>query len=96
MCLLDEPIFYGRIHLTRVHSTTKALGSQYLFGGVTLETTSVSMTDTNGVTLNIDKALSDSSVGTWSNSGKIWANSYQGQDYYSEEYSVGLQTTFTN
>ena len=94
------------------HSTTKALGSQYLFGGVTLENTSVTMTDDDTLnfgkslsdsqslsdtnTLNIGKSLADTSVGTWTNTGKIWKNSYQAQDYYSEEYSVGLQTTFTN
>ena len=96
------------------HSTTKALGSQYLFGGVTLENTSVTMTDSltpieftksltdtptmsDSATLNIQlDSLADTDVGTWSNSGEVWMNSYQGQDYYSEEYSVGLQTTFTN
>jgi hypothetical protein len=95
-----------------VHSTTKALGSQFLFGGVTLESTSVTMTDdetfsfgkslsdsqslSDTNSLNIGKSLADTSVGTWTNTGKVWKNSYQAQDYYSEEYSVGLQTTFTN
>ena len=96
------------------HSTTKALGSQYLFGGVTLENTSVTMTDSltpieftksltdtptmsDSATLNIQlDSLADTDVGTWSNSGEVWMNSYQGQDYYSEEYSEGFQTAFTN
>jgi len=44
----------------------------------------------------VSKYLEDTDVGTWSNAGKVWMNSYQEQDYYSEEYSVGLQQSFTN
>jgi hypothetical protein len=48
------------------------------------------------LTQEVAKYLEDTSVGTLTNAGKVWMNSYQGQDYYSEEYSVGLQQSFTN
>jgi hypothetical protein len=41
------------------------------------------------------KYLQDTSIGTFTEAGKVWKNSYQAQDYYSQEYSVGLQQTFT-
>jgi hypothetical protein len=44
----------------------------------------------------VAKYLEDTSVGTLTNEGKVWMNSYQGQDYYSSDYSVGLQQSFTN
>ena len=47
-------------------------------------------------TQEVTKYVEDTSVGTFTNAGKVWMNSYQGQDYYSEEYSVGLQQSFTN
>lgn len=42
-----------------------------------------------------DKYLETLTVGTLTETGKVWMNSYQAQDYYSEEYSVGLEQTFT-
>ena len=41
------------------------------------------------------KYLEDTDIGTLTEAGKVWMNSYQGQDYYSQEYSVGLEQTFT-
>jgi len=41
------------------------------------------------------KYVEDTSIGTFTEAGKVWMNSYQAQDYYSEEYSVGLEETFT-
>jgi len=42
-----------------------------------------------------NKYLETLTVGTLTEAGKVWMNSYQAQDYYSEEYSVGLEQTFT-
>jgi hypothetical protein len=42
------------------------------------------------------KYLEDTDIGTLTEAGKVWLNSYQAQDYYSEEYSVGLEETFTS
>jgi hypothetical protein len=44
---------------------------------------------------NTTKYVEDTSIGTFTEAGKVWKNSYQAQDYYSQEYSVGLQQTFT-
>jgi len=44
---------------------------------------------------DVTKYLQDTSIGTLTEAGKVWMNSYQAQDYYSQEYSVGLQQTFT-
>ena len=41
------------------------------------------------------KYLEDTDIGTLTEAGKVWMNSYQEQDYYSQEYSVGLEQTFT-
>lgn len=41
------------------------------------------------------KYLQTTTVGTLTESGQVWMNSYQGQDYYSQDYSVGLSATFT-
>lgn len=41
------------------------------------------------------KYLEDTDIGTLTEAGKVWMNSYQAQDYYSQEYSVGLEQTFT-
>jgi hypothetical protein len=41
------------------------------------------------------KYLEDTDIGTFTEAGKVWLNSYQAQDYYLEEYSVGLEETFT-
>ena len=45
---------------------------------------------------SVAKYVEDTDVGTFTNEGKVWMNSYQGQDYYSSDYSVGLQQSFTN
>ena len=45
---------------------------------------------------SITKYVEDTSIGTLAEEGKVWLNSYQAQDYYSEEYSVGLEETFTS
>ena len=45
---------------------------------------------------SVAKYVEDTSIGTFSNAGKVWMNSYQGQDYYSSDYSVGLEQSFTN
>jgi hypothetical protein len=45
---------------------------------------------------SVAKYVEDTDVGTLTNEGKVWKNSYQGQDYYSQEYSVGLEQTTTN
>jgi hypothetical protein len=42
------------------------------------------------------KYVEDTSIGTLAEAGKVWKNSYQAQDYYSQEYSVGLEQTFTS
>ena len=44
---------------------------------------------------NTTKYLEDTDIGTLTEAGQVWLNSYQAQDYYSEEYSVGLEETFT-
>jgi hypothetical protein len=44
---------------------------------------------------NVAKYVEDTSIGTLTEAGKVWKNSYQAQDYYSETYSVGLEQTFT-
>jgi hypothetical protein len=44
---------------------------------------------------NTTKYLEDTDIGTFTEDGKVWMNSYQAQDYYSQEYSVGLEETFT-
>jgi hypothetical protein len=44
---------------------------------------------------NTTKYLEDTDIGTFTEEGKVWMNSYQAQDYYSQEYSVGLEETFT-
>jgi hypothetical protein len=41
------------------------------------------------------KYLQDTDIGTLTEAGQVWLNSYQAQDYYSQEYSVGLEETFT-
>jgi hypothetical protein len=41
------------------------------------------------------KYLEDTDIGTFTEAGQVWLNSYQAQDYYSQEYSVGLEETFT-
>jgi hypothetical protein len=48
------------------------------------------------LTQSVAKYLEDTSIGTLTNEGKVWKNSYQGQDYYSSDYSVGLEQTTTN
>ena len=45
---------------------------------------------------SVAKYVEDTSIGTLAEEGKVWMNSYQAQDYYSEEYSVGLEETFTS
>ena len=45
---------------------------------------------------NTTKYLEDTDIGTLTEAGQVWLNSYQAQDYYSEEYSVGLEETFTS
>jgi hypothetical protein len=42
-----------------------------------------------------NKYLVDTPSWAYNEDGKLWTNSYQGQDYYSQEYSVGLSSTFT-
>ena len=54
-----------------------------------------SSTQSDVTSLNISKALADTSIGTFTEAGKVWKNSYQAQDYYSQEYSVGLSQSFT-
>jgi hypothetical protein len=44
----------------------------------------------------VSKYVEDTSIGTFTEAGKVWMNSYQAEDYYSEEYSVGLEETFTS
>ena len=41
------------------------------------------------------KYVEDTSIGTFTEAGQVWKNPYQSQDYYSQEYSVGLEETFT-
>jgi len=43
----------------------------------------------NGVTIDPENLASPTTL------GQVWMNSYQGQDYYSQEYSAGLTQTFT-
>lgn len=43
----------------------------------------------NGITTDPENIASPTT------SGQVWVNSYQGQDYYSQDYSVGLTQTFT-
>lgn len=43
----------------------------------------------NGITTDTE------SIASPTTSGQVWKNSYQGQDYYSQEYSEGLTQTFT-
>lgn len=54
-----------------------------------------SQTTSDSTTLSTTKYVLDTSVGTFSNTGKVWLNPYQGQDFYAEEYSVGLSATIT-
>lgn len=55
------------------------------------EIVSISETPTHST----DKYLETTTVGTFTESGKIWKDSYQAQDYYSEEYSEGFLQSFT-
>jgi hypothetical protein len=65
----------------------------------TIETTKV-LADTpvilESFVQSVAKYVEDTSIGTLAEEGKVWMNSYQAQDYYSEEYSVGLEETFTS
>jgi hypothetical protein len=76
--------------------TEDILDTTYTFSiSKALTSPAVSMVDTNALRLNISKALTDDETREFAEEGKVWKNSYQGQDYYSEEYSVGLEETFT-
>jgi hypothetical protein len=61
--------------------------------------TTKGLTDTSVISeslaKNTAKYVEDTDIGTFTEAGKVWKNSYQAQDYYSEEYSVGLSETFT-
>lgn len=71
----------------------KALGAQTLFDGVSLEDSAV--IPSGEPYFSVYKYLEDPTVGTITNAGKVWMNSYQAQDFYSEEYSEGLMASFT-
>ena len=55
-----------------------------------------SITNSESFIQTVTKYVEDTSIGTLAEAGKVWMNSYQAQDYYSEEYSVGLEQTFTS
>ena len=82
-----------------IHDTNKALADSFSAPDDTVLTydLSVEYTDTSIITdndvLEFTKYTTDS-INTPTISGEVWANSYQGQDYYSDDYSVGLQETF--
>jgi hypothetical protein len=66
---------------------------------ITSKDTTKELADTpvisESLTNTTTKYVEDTSIGTFTEAGKVWMNSYQAQDYYSEEYSVGLEETFT-
>jgi hypothetical protein len=66
---------------------------------ITSRNTTKALTDTSVISESLvhttTKYVEDTSIGTLTEAGKVWKNSYQAQDYYSQEYSVGLQQTFT-
>jgi hypothetical protein len=85
-----------------VRTTTKSLSTPYsgMVDTTPLFDFSKTLADAPVITEshanNTAKYLQTTSVGTLIDSGKVWTNSYQAQDYYSEEYSVGLSSTFTS
>jgi len=66
---------------------------------ITSKDTTKELADTpvisESLTNTTTKYVEDTSIGTFTEAGKVWMNPYQAQDYYSEEYSVGLEETFT-
>ena len=58
----------------------------YMIEALTVETTA----------LNANKYMQATDVNTVGEAGSVWINPYQGQDYYSEQYSVGLSATFAS
>ena len=69
-----------------------------LSDSITAVELSKSLSDSQSFTETTDlityKYVTDTSVGTFNETGQVWINPYQAQDYYSEEYSVGLQQSF--
>jgi hypothetical protein len=51
---------------------------------------------TDSLVQNVTKYVEDTDIGTLTEEGQVWKNSYQAQNYYSEEYSEGLEETFTS
>lgn len=80
---------------------TKALSTSYsgMTDAISFFDISKSLSTTQNIsdatTLTTDKYLQTTTVGTLTESGRVWKNSYQAQDYYSQEYSVGLEQSFT-
>ena len=88
-------------------TATKSIGKALATTSVGTWTDSITKLDTTKVLADtqaiseslvqsVAKYVEDTSIGTLAEAGKVWKNSYQAQDYYSETYSVGLEQTFTS
>jgi hypothetical protein len=77
--------------------TTTSVGT--LSDSINIIDTTKALADTSVISeslvRNTTKYLEDTDIGTLTEAGQVWLNSYQAQDYYSQEYSVGLEETFT-
>ena len=94
--------YSGITHSTATFSIGKALADTSVgtwSDSITSKDTTKVLADTpvisESLTNTTTKYVEDTSIGTFTEAGKVWMNSYQAQDYYSEEYSVGLEETFT-
>jgi len=93
--------YSGMSDSTATFSIGKALSDTYSGMSDSTATFSIgkALSDTpiisESLVQDVTKYLQDTSIGTLTEAGKVWMNSYQAQDYYSQEYSVGLQQTFT-
>jgi hypothetical protein len=93
--------YSGMSDSTATFSIGKALSDTYSGMSDSTATFSIdkALSDTpiisESLVQDVTKYVEDTSIGTFTEAGKVWMNSYQAQDYYSQEYSVGLQQTFT-
>jgi hypothetical protein len=93
--------YSGMSDSTATFSIGKALSDTYSGMSDSTATFSIgkALSDTpvisESLAQDVTKYVEDTSIGTFTEAGKVWMNSYQAQDYYSQEYSVGLQQTFT-
>jgi hypothetical protein len=94
--------YSGMTDSTATKSISKALATTSvgtLSDSITNIDTTKGLADTPVISESLvrttTKYLQDTDIGTLTEAGQVWLNSYQAQDYYSQEYSVGLEETFT-